>query len=105
MPNRQRLPMRRLSENFNFECGGLKYTATIGKADDGTVQEIFINNHKINSMADVAARNLAVVCSIALQYHVPIETIRTALMRDMNGNASGPLGVVLDMLANEGTKQ
>ena len=30
-----------------------------------------------------------VVCTIALQYHVPMETIRTALMRDMNGNAAG----------------
>jgi hypothetical protein len=41
------------------------------------------------------------VCSIALQHGVPLETIRRALLRDASGRASGPLGVALDLIADE----
>ena len=98
MPNRKRLPNRRLSENFSFECCGLQYTATIGMAPDGSVSEIFLNNHKRGNQSDTNARDAAVVCSIALQYGVPLDTIREALMRDSSGHASGPLGCCLDIL-------
>ena len=64
--------------------------------------EIFLVNHKAGSQAGIMASDAAVVASIALQYGVPIEVIRKALMRDSRGNASGPLGVVLDRLADEG---
>ena len=37
--------------------------------------------------------------AIALQYGVPLETIRHALMRDSQGRASGPLAVALDRIA------
>src|SRR5258708_31549207 len=50
------------------------------------------------------ASDAAVVASIALQYSVPLDVIRGALMRDPRGKPSGPLGVVLDRLAvDEGT--
>jgi len=42
-----------------------------------------------------------VLASIALQYGVPIDVIRKALMRDSRGQARTPLGVVLDLVANE----
>jgi hypothetical protein len=42
-----------------------------------------------------------VVCSIALQHGVPVETIRRALMGDSRGRASGPLGEALDVIAAE----
>jgi hypothetical protein len=32
---------------------------------------------------------------------VPVETIRRALMRDSHGRATGPFGVVLDMLSDD----
>jgi hypothetical protein len=38
------------------------------------------------------------VASIALQYGAPLDVIRHALMRDASGQASGPLGVALDLL-------
>jgi len=38
-----------------------------------------------------------------LQWGVPLDVIRGALMRDARGRASGPLGVVLDQLAQEET--
>jgi hypothetical protein len=56
-------------------------------------------NHKTCSAADTAARDSAVVGSIALQFGAALETIRKALCRDARGNASGPLGIALDRIA------
>ena len=96
---RQRLPDRRSSESFAFQCGRMNYVATISRFDDGRIAEIFLTNHKIGSDADAAARDSAVVCSIALQHGTPVETIRHALLRDGRGGASSPLGVALDIIA------
>jgi hypothetical protein len=96
---RQRLPQRRASETFGLECAGLRYTATISRFDDGRIAEIFLSNHKAGSHADTAAKDSAVVCSIALQHSVPLEAIRKALLRDSRGVASSPLGVALDLIA------
>ena len=46
MIERQRLPNRRRSENFTFELGGLRFTATISRLADGRIAELFLNNHK-----------------------------------------------------------
>jgi hypothetical protein len=100
MSERLRLPNRRASETFNLECGGLAYTCTISRGSDGRVAEIFLSNHKAGSQADANARDSAVVCSIALQHDVPLETIRHALLRDPRGLASSPLGVALDLIAS-----
>ena len=96
-PTRQRLPDRRASETFNVQCAGLSYVATISRFDDGRIGEIFLTNHKAGSTADTAARDTAIVCSIALQFGADVETVRRALCRDGSGKASGPLGVALDM--------
>jgi hypothetical protein len=96
---RERLPDRRLNETFNFECSGLRYTCTIGRFRDGRIAEIFLSNHKSNSAADTAARDAAIVASIALQFGANVETIRRALCRDSRGRASGPLGAALDRIA------
>ena len=96
---RMRLPNRRASETFALECAGLSYVATISRFDDGRLGEIFLTNHKAGSAADTAARDAAIVCSIALQFGADAEVIRKALCRDSRGNANGPLGVALDTLA------
>jgi ribonucleoside-diphosphate reductase alpha chain len=98
---RKRLPNRRASETFEITAGGLNYRATVSRFDDGRVAEIFLTNHKVGSHADTAARDSAVVCSIALQFGVPLETIRHALMRDGQGRPNGPLGIALDLLTEE----
>ena len=98
MNARQRLPGRRLAETFELEVAGLRYTATFGRFPDGRIGELFLNNHKSNSTADVNARDAAIVCSIAIQFGADIETIRRALCRDTQGRASGPLGAALDQL-------
>jgi len=98
---RQRLPNRRLAETFDLEVAGLRYTATVGRFPDGRVAEIFLNNHRVNSGADVNARDAAIAVSFALQYGADPEAIRGALSRDSRGRASGPLGTALDFLLGD----
>jgi hypothetical protein len=101
MTARERLPNRRPSETFSFLCNDLKYLATVSRFADGRLAEIFIGNAKAGSHSDSAAKDAAVVCSIALQYGVPLEVMRRALLRDPRGAASSPLGVALDRIAGE----
>jgi hypothetical protein len=102
MIERCRLPNRRASQQIAFECNALKYVATVSFFPDGGLAEIFLSNAKAGSHSDAAAKDSAVVASIALQYGVPVETIRKALLRDARGVASSPLGVALDFLSGVG---
>jgi ribonucleoside-diphosphate reductase alpha chain len=104
MTSRVRLLNRRRSTTFNFRCSGLTYSATISFFDDGRLPEVFLTNGKCGSDSDAAARDSAVVCSIALQFGTPVDVIRGALLRDPRGVASSPLGVALDLIASEGRK-
>ncbi len=102
---RERLPNRRASETFDFEVGGLRYCATISRFEDGRIGEIFLASHKAGSHADTAARDSAIVLSLAAQHGADIATIRRGLSRDSRGRASGPLGRALDLVAeHEGTE-
>ena len=98
---RDRLPNRRGHILLNIEAGGFRYVAGVGHYADGRLAEIFLNAEKGGTAVDDAARDSAVVASIALQHGVGIETIRHALMRNGSGLASGPLGVLLDLLASQ----
>jgi hypothetical protein len=101
MSARKRLPNRRPAESFNLEAGGLRYTCSFGCFPDGRLGEVFLSNHKSNSSADTAARDSAIVFSIAIQHGADPETIRRALCRDSQGRASGPLGVALDRIIGD----
>ena len=96
---RERLANRRASESLSFEHNDHKFVATISRFADGRLGEIFISNGHIGSDTDVAARDSAVVSSIALQHGVPVQTIQHALLRGSRGVASSPLGAALDVLA------
>jgi ribonucleoside-diphosphate reductase alpha chain len=96
---RERLPNRHASEQIAFTCGAFKFIATVSRFPDGRLREIFLTNGKCGSGSDTSARDAAVVASIALQHGVSVEVLRGALMRDNQGRPSGPLGVVLDLLA------
>jgi hypothetical protein len=98
---RERLPNRRASEQIAFTCGGFKFIATVSRFIDGRLAEIFLTNGKCGSDSDVSARDAAIVASIALQHGVPVEVLRKALIREGKGVPSGPLGVVLDLMAGE----
>jgi hypothetical protein len=96
---RRRLPNRRASQTFDFICGNFHYVATVSFFNDGRLAEIFIGNGKAGSGTDTAAKDSAVVASIALQHGVPLDVIRHALLRDARGVASSPLGEALDLLS------
>jgi ribonucleoside-diphosphate reductase alpha chain len=97
--HRERLPNRRASEVFEFEAGGLHYTASVSSFSDGRIGELFLSNHKSNSAADTNARDSAIAFSFAVQHGADAEAIRRALSRDAQGGALGPLGVALDIIA------
>lgn len=99
MPERHRLPNRRACYTFSLEVDGLHYTCSVGRFEDGSIGEIFLNNHRSNSAADTNARDAAVAFSIARQFGTPTEIIRAALCRDLNGRACGVLGAALDQIA------
>jgi hypothetical protein len=112
MTARTRLPNRRAAEHFSFVCNGPRYTASMGRFPDGRLAEIFIGltippalialADEAGSHSDSAAKDAAVVCSIALQFGVPLNAIRHALLRDAMRQATSPLGCALDIIADEG---
>ncbi len=101
MPRRA-LPQRRSSETISFRVNGLDYSGTAGFYRDGTVGEIFLDCAKSGTDAQVSARDAAIAVSFALQFGVPLETIRSALTRRADGAAEGPAGVLLDFLSENG---
>src|SRR5436305_6872962 len=98
---RDRLPNRRKAETFSFTCADMAFTSSVARFPDGRLAEIFLSNHKAGSMADTAARDSAIVASIALQHGADLDVIRKALCRDSRGNANGPLGFALDLIASQ----
>src|SRR5262249_5378223 len=96
---RRRLPNRRGHELLDFEHAGISYTAGVGRFEDGSLAEIFLNTGKHGTAVDVNARDAAVAASLLLQHDCPIETLRRALTRNADGSTSGPLARALDLLA------
>jgi hypothetical protein len=78
----------------------MSFTVTYSRFADGAPAKVFISNHKSGSLADTNARDSAVAASLALQYGVPLDVLRKALLRDEHGTASGPLGAGLDLIAS-----
>jgi hypothetical protein len=106
MSDRQRLPDRREHTVLNFTTAdGFHYTAGLGYFPDGRLAEVFLNADKVGTPLQSTAQDSAVIASIALQAGVPAETIRHALTRNGNGQASGPLGTLLDLLQDEGARE
>ena len=89
-PLRIRLPDRRGCEAFDFVHDGQRYTATIGRFYDGEIAEVFLDSSKVGSSVQAHAQNSAILVSIALQYGVPLATIRHAI--------TGPIAVALDRI-------
>ena len=73
----------------------MTYVACISRFPSGGLAEIFISNHKSGSDADSAAKDSAVVCSIALQtafrsirFAKPCCAIRAVLRRHRSASRS-----------------
>jgi hypothetical protein len=104
MTQREPLPNRREHVLVNFTTpDGFRYTAGLGYFDDGRLAEIFLNAEKVGTAIETTARDSAVVASLALQHGVSPEAIRHALTRSANGAPAGPLGTLLDLLAEQKT--
>jgi hypothetical protein len=83
---RKRLPHRRSSETLGFRCGNLRSVHAVSFFPNGSLAE--------------AAKHGAVASSV-LQHGVPHHNIHRALLRDLQGAAKTPLGVALDLLAED----
>lgn len=94
-------PIAAAALTFGLQAGGLSFTATASQFGDGSLGEIFFQNHKADFAAGIMASDAAIAASLALQFGCPVETLRRALCRDARGNATGPLGVALDVLARQ----
>jgi hypothetical protein len=95
-----RLPPRRPLDLLDVEHDGHRYTTGVGYFDTGLLAEVFINvPGRSGSAIEAVARDAAILTSLCLQHGASMETIRHALTRNSDGSATGPLGVVLDLLA------
>jgi ribonucleoside-diphosphate reductase alpha chain len=97
---RERLPNRRASISFEFNVGGLRYTASVSRFGDGRIAEVFIQNSKPGSTSDSYARDSGIAASLAMQHGCSLDALRRAVLRDPQGLASTPLGVALDLIAS-----
>lgn len=98
--SRELLPQRRASETFEFTFAGQhRYVATLGYYEDGRLGEVFLSAAKRSTELDIAARDQAILLSFALQNGVTVESIRSAMTRDATGRPEGPMGTLLDLLA------
>jgi hypothetical protein len=103
MNTRRVLENRRLAENFELRHGGQNtaFTITIGRFPNGEIAEVFIAGSKSGSSFDAVARDGAILLSLALQHHVPLETIRHAMTREADGSASTIVGAVVDEISRK----
>ena len=99
MTTRQRLPNRRAHQLLDFEHRGIRYIAGVGRFEDGTLAEIFLNTARQGTAIDVNARDAAVAASLLLQHGCSVDTLRQSLTRNSDGSASGPLARALDLIA------
>jgi hypothetical protein len=95
---RRTLPNRRAHELIDMTFRGLSYVVGIGRFDDGSLAEVFVDAKKQSTDAADDARDAALVLSLALQHGCPPETIRRAATRDASGAPAGIIGACLDML-------
>ena len=97
--SRQRLPNRRQSETFSFDCRDVRdYRCSFSRFDDGRLAEIFVESNKGGSQTDIACRDAAIAVSFALQHGADAEAVRRALCRDDFGLALGPVATALDRI-------
>jgi hypothetical protein len=96
MSEREHLPDRRGADVFEFEHGGMRWTASFGRFSDGRVAEVFLDAEKETPLVELAQES-AIVASLALQSGCPLHVLRHALA----GRDQGPLARALELVAGE----
>jgi len=94
MTAREALPNRRLADVVSFSLNERSWAAAAGRFSDGRLAEIFLDTDKESEIAD-AAREAAILTSLALQHGASLETIRHAL----DGRTVSPVGAALALFA------
>ena len=98
MSARFSLPNRRRHHVIEFDFRGDHYHAGFCFFENGALAEIFLSAIRASSDADISAKDSAILCSIALQHGVPLQTIRHALLQSDDGTAAGPLARAIDLI-------
>jgi hypothetical protein len=98
---RERLSNRRESENITFWHAGREYTARVSFYPDGRLAEVFLDNGKVGSDAQVNCRDAAVAMSLLLQHGCAADEVRRSLSRTEQGDAESAIGALLDLLSAE----
>ena len=74
-PYRRKLPDTRESVTHKFSIAGTEGYITVGKFDDGTPGEVFIQMAKAGSTINGLMDTVGTLVSLCLQYGVPLETL------------------------------
>lgn len=104
---RSKLPPRRPCETVKFDHihpdtrMHVSHFATISYYDDGRPAEIFIDAGKTATDVANLARDAALILSIALQYGVRVEEMRSAVGRNEQGMPHTVIGTALDIFAGK----
>jgi hypothetical protein len=105
VPMRRRLGNRRAHWTVEFEHAGIRYTAGVGRFEDdpgADLAEVFFNvPGKAGTPLESHVRDEAIAASLALQFGCPVDTLRGALTRNVDGTPSGALGKLLEILETE----
>lgn len=97
---RENPPERRRSESADFSHLGILYAMQIGVYEDGRLCEIFLQMHKAaGTIADVNARDISILISMALQHGVPLKRMLKSVTKDEHGQPEGLAGAVIAYLA------
>lgn len=103
---RHTLPQRRYAETFDLEFqlqNGhmLRHVVTVGYYDDGQPAEVFVSAIKSGTDAEALARDGAILLSLAMQHHVPLDTIASAITRTPQGEPMTIVGKLADELRKQ----
>lgn len=102
MTTRRLLKARRAHHTFPARFNNTDYTVGFGVFDDGAPAEVFVTGAKAGSDVQGIARDAAVLLSLALQYGVPLETVRHSVTRsDENNTPASLVGLLADSLHAE----
>jgi hypothetical protein len=77
----------------------MRESDTISRFPDGRLAEVFLHGGKPDSAIAIVGHDLAVAASLALQHGCPVATLRGALSCLSSGAAAGPLGALIDIVA------
>jgi len=95
---RHRLTNRRAHETQTLTFDGRRFSLGVGRFDDGSPAEVFVNAPKAGSGYDALARDAGILLSLALQSGADISTISRALTREGDSAPASLLGAIVDAI-------